>query len=61
MKNGKPQSQIAQFLNRHKPTISRELERNTGNRDRSKQACLCADVRCLGSRNAAQITADKWS
>ncbi len=39
MKDGKTQSQIAQLLNRHKSTISRELARNTGNRGyRPKQA-----------------------
>jgi IS30 family transposase len=30
MKDGKTQSQIAQLLNRHKSTISRDLARNTG-------------------------------
>jgi IS30 family transposase len=62
MKDGKTQSQIAQLLNRHKSTISREIGRNTGNRGyRPKQACLLAEERSLGCRNAAQITADQWN
>jgi len=61
MKDGKTQAQIATLMNRHKSTISRELTRNTGNRGyRPKQACLLAEARSLGSRNAAQITADQW-
>jgi len=61
MKDGKTQSQIAQLLNRHKSTISRELARNTGNRGyRPRQACMLAEERSLGCRNAAQITADQW-
>ena len=61
MKDGKTQSQIAQLLNRHKSTISRELARNTGLKGyRPKQACLLAEERSLGSRNATQITASDW-
>jgi IS30 family transposase len=61
MKDGKTQSQIAQLLNRHKSTISRELARNAGNRGyRPKQACLLAEERSLGSRNATPITATDW-
>ena len=61
MKDGKTQSQIAQLLNRHKSTISREIARNTGNRGyRPKQACLLAEERSLGSRNATPITASDW-
>jgi IS30 family transposase len=33
MKDGKSQSQIAQLINRHKSTISRELDRNTELKD----------------------------
>jgi IS30 family transposase len=62
MKDGKTQSQIAQLLNRHKSTISRELARNTGGRGyRPKQACLLAEERALGSRNASQITLADWN
>jgi IS30 family transposase len=61
MKDGKTQSQIAQLINRHKSTISRELARNTGLKGyRPKQACLLAEERSLGSRNATQITASDW-
>ena len=62
MKDGKTQSQIAQLLNRHKSTISRELARNTGNRGyRPRQACLLSEERFLGCRNAVQITTDQWN
>ena len=62
MKDGKTQSQIAQLLNRHKSTISRELARNTGNRGyRPRQACLLSEERSLGCLNAAQIKADQWN
>ena len=61
MKDGKIQTQIAKLMDRHKSTISRELARNTGNRGyRPKQACLLAQERSLGSRNATQITAAQW-
>ena len=61
MKDGKTQSQIAKLMDRHKSTISREIARNTGNRGyRPKQACLLAEERSLGSRNASQITASDW-
>lgn len=61
MKDGKTQSQIATLLNRHKSTISRELARNTGLKGyRPKQACLLAEERSLGSRNATQISAADW-
>jgi IS30 family transposase len=61
MKDGKTQSQIATLMDRHKSTISRELARNTGNRGyRPKQACLLAEERSLGSRNAAQINPKDW-
>ncbi|BDX21832.1 IS30 family transposase [Polynucleobacter sp. TUM22923] len=61
MKDGKTQSQIAQLMNRHKSTIGRELSRNTGGRGyRPRQACLLAEERSLGSRNATQITPADW-
>jgi IS30 family transposase len=62
MKDGKTQSQIAKLMDRHKSTISRELARNTGLKGyRPKQACLLAEERSFGCRNAAQITADQWN
>jgi IS30 family transposase len=61
MKDGKTQTQIAKLMDRHKSTISRELARNTGNRGyRPKHACLSAEERSLGSRNAAQIDPKDW-
>jgi len=61
MKDGKTQSQIAKLMDRHKSTISREIARNTGNRGyRPRQACLLAEERSLGSRNATPITASDW-
>ena len=61
MKDGKTQTQISQLMKRHKSTISRELARNTGNRGyRPKQACLLAQKRSQGSRNATQITSTDW-
>jgi len=62
MKDGKTQSQIAQLLDRHKSTISRELARNTGLKGyRPKQACLLTEARSLGSRNAARISPLDWA
>jgi len=61
MKDGKTQTQIARLMERHKSTISRELARNTGLKGyRPRQACLLAEKRSLGSRNATQITATDW-
>ena len=62
MSAGNSQQQIAELLGRHKSTISREIARNTGGRGyRPRQACLLAEERSLGSRNASQITAKQWS
>jgi IS30 family transposase len=61
MKDGKTQTQIAKLMERHKSTISRELARNTGLKGyRPRQACLLAEKRSQGSRNATQITAADW-
>ena len=62
MSAGNSQQQIAELLGRHKSTISRELARNTGGRGyRPRQACLLAEERSLGSRNAGRISAEQWS
>jgi IS30 family transposase len=62
MKDGKTQSQIAQLLDRHKSTISRELAQNTGLKGyRPKQACLLAEERSLDTRNAAHINPKDWN
>ena len=63
MKDGKTQSQIAQLLDRHKSTISLDLARNIGlkgYRRPRRQACLLAEERSLGSRNAVQINPKDW-
>jgi IS30 family transposase len=61
MKDGKTQTQMAKLMDRHMSTISRELARNTELKGyRPKQACLLAEERPLGSRNATQITATDW-
>lgn len=61
MKDGKTQTQIAKLMDRHKSTISREIGRNTGLKGyRPKQACLLAEKRSLGSRNATQIDSKDW-
>jgi IS30 family transposase len=56
MKAGHDQSQIANLLDRHKSTISRELSRNTGSRGyRPKQACEMSADRAQNSRNAPSV------
>jgi IS30 family transposase len=61
MKDGKTQAQILALLEWHKSTISRELARNMGLKGyRPKQACLLAEERSLGSRNAAHINPKDW-
>ena len=58
MKAGHDQSQIANLLDRHKSTISRELSRNTGSRGyRPKQACEMSADRAQNSRNANTVPA----
>ena len=57
MKAGLNQTEIALILNRHRSTISRELERNSGQRGyRPNQAQLLADSRAEGSRNALRLS-----
>ena len=59
MKAGLNQTEIALILNRHRSTISRELDRNSGQRGyRPNQAQLLADRRAEGSRNAPQVAAE---
>jgi IS30 family transposase len=57
MKAGHDQTQIAKLLDRHKSTISRELNRNTGSRGYrpKKQACELSVERAQNSRNAPTI------
>jgi len=56
MKAGLNQTEIALILNRHRSTISRELDRNSGQRGyRPNQAQLLADLRAEGSRNAPKV------
>ncbi len=57
MKDGKTQSQDAQSPNRHKSTISWEINRNMGNRGcHPGQICLLAEERSQSSRNATHIS-----
>jgi IS30 family transposase len=56
MKLGHSISEVANALDRHKSTISRELSRNAGKRSyRPRQADLLSTERSLGSRNARVI------
>ena len=62
MKAGQSQTQIAEHLGRHRTTIHRELNRNSGQRGyRPKQASELAAERAQGSRNAVRITTDVLS
>jgi IS30 family transposase len=57
MKAGQNQTQIAAILDRHKPTVSREIHRNTGLRGyRPRQSSQLAGARSQGSRNAKAVT-----
>ena len=48
-------------MDRHKSTISRELPLNSGGKGyRPRQACLLAEERSKGSRNATRITSADW-
>jgi IS30 family transposase len=61
MKDVKTQTQIATLMGRHKSAISEELARYTGFKGyRPKQACLLAEERSVGSRNALQINPKDW-
>lgn len=62
MKAGHTPTQIAQLLGRHRSTISREFKRGRGQRGyRAEQACLKAQERARGSRNARRIEAWVWT
>jgi IS30 family transposase len=56
LRAGHTQTKIANILQRHKSTISRELKLGTGSKNyRPKQACALAAERGKNSRNARQI------
>lgn len=56
LRAGHTQTKIANILQRHKSTISRELKLGTGSKNyRPKQACALAVKRGKNSRNARQI------
>lgn len=56
LRAGHTQTKIANILQRHKSTISRELKLGTGSKSyRPKQACALAAKRGKNSRNARQI------
>jgi transposase, IS30 family len=56
LRAGHTQTKIANILQRHKSTISRELKLGTGSKNyRPKQACSLAAKRGKNSRNARQI------
>jgi IS30 family transposase len=57
MKAGHDQTQIAELLDRHESTISRELSRKCGLKGyRPKQACELTAKRSEQSRGAATVT-----
>jgi len=61
IKAGHNQREIAQLLNRHPSTISRELGRNSGLRGyRPKQAQRLCEARAANSRNAPRIAPAVW-
>jgi hypothetical protein len=61
LKAGLTPSEISLNLGRHKSTISREINRNSGLRGyRPKQACRLAEDRALHSRNARPIAQSDW-
>lgn len=61
LKAGHTQREIAQLLDRHPSTISRELARNSGLRGyRPRQAQRLSEVRAANSRNAPRISPEVW-
>ena len=61
LKAGHTQIEIAQLMQRHPSTISRELARNRGQRGyRPKQAQGLADARGKCCRNARRIAQETW-
>ncbi len=60
-KAGHDQSEIAQVMNRHKSTISRELRRNRGRRGyRPKQAHEFSQARRRAGANGSRIAEETW-
>jgi transposase, IS30 family len=56
LKSGQTKAQIAACLDRHKSTISREIERNSGVYNyNARQACLLSQQRSQCCRNAAVV------
>ena len=56
------QNEIAQLLNRHPSTISRELTRNKGGRGyRPRQAQQLSESRAVNSRNAPRMSTEVWA
>ena len=54
MEDGKTQNQIEKLMDRHKPTIGRELSHNTANRGcRPKRCRMLSDARAKGLRKAS--------
>lgn len=61
MKAGHNQLEIAQILGSHRPTISRQLERNSGQRGyRPNQAQLLSNLRAEGTRNAPRVAEETF-
>ena len=61
-KAGHDQSEIAQVMNRHPSTISRELRWNRGQRRyRPKQAHEFSQVRMRACENGPRVTAETWA
>jgi transposase, IS30 family len=55
-------SEIARLLDRHRSTISREVNHERGQRGyRAQQACTKAQDRSQGSRNARRVDAKVWA
>jgi IS30 family transposase len=55
-------SEIARLLDRHRSTISREVNRGRGQRGyRAQQACTKAQDTSQGSRNARRVDAKVWA
>lgn len=61
-KAGHDQSEIAQLMNRHPSTISRELRRNRGQRGyRPKQAHAFSQARMKACENGPRVSSEIWA